>query len=63
MPMHKQMLTITEVAKRLGMHPVSVYRMVKEARLPAFRIGRLLRFDRDQIENWVRMHQRRARQR
>lgn len=63
MPMHKPMLTITEVAKRLGMHPVSVYRMVKEARLPAFRIGRLLRFDRDDIENWVRMHKRHARER
>jgi excisionase family DNA binding protein len=45
-----KILTITEVAERLGMHPVTVYRLVKEARLPAFRIGRMLRFDAEQLE-------------
>jgi excisionase family DNA binding protein len=45
-----KILTITEVAERLGMHPVTVYRLVKEARLPVFRIGKMLRFDADQLE-------------
>jgi excisionase family DNA binding protein len=51
-PMQK-ILTISEVAERLGMHPVSVYRLVKEARLPVFRIGRMLRFDADELEKWM----------
>jgi excisionase family DNA binding protein len=50
--MHK-ILTITEVAERLRMHAVSVYRLVKEARLPVFRIGRMLRFDADEVEQWM----------
>ena len=35
------------------MHPVTVYRLVKEARLPVFRIGRMLRFDADEVEKWI----------
>jgi len=49
----QKILTITEVAERLGMHPVTVYRLVKEARLPVFRIGRMLRFDADELEKWM----------
>ncbi len=49
----QKILTITEVAERLGMHPVTVYRLVKEARLPVFRIGRMLRFDADEVEKWI----------
>jgi len=49
----QKILTITEVAERLRMHPVSVYRLVKEAKLPVFRIGRLLRFDADEVEKWI----------
>jgi excisionase family DNA binding protein len=37
----------------LGMHPVTVYRLVKEARLPVFRIGRMLRFDADELDKWM----------
>jgi excisionase family DNA binding protein len=49
----QKILTITEVADRLGMHPVSVYRLVKEAKLPVFRIGRMLRFDAEELEKWM----------
>lgn len=49
----QKILTITEVAERLGMHPVTVYRLVKESRLPVFRIGRMLRFDADELERWI----------
>jgi putative molybdopterin biosynthesis protein len=49
-----KILTIAEVAERLGMHPVTVYRLAKEGRLPVFRIGRMLRFDADELERWIR---------
>jgi putative molybdopterin biosynthesis protein len=48
-----KILTIAEVAKRLGMHPVTVYRLVKEDRLPVFRVGRMLRFDAAELEKWI----------
>jgi excisionase family DNA binding protein len=50
----EKILTIQEVAERLGMHPVTVYRLAKEGRLPVFRIGRMLRFDADELEKWIR---------
>jgi len=46
------------------MHPVTVYRLVKEERLPVFRIGRMLRFDADEVERWIastNLHARRRR--
>lgn len=49
-----KILTIAEVADRLSMHPVTVYRLAKEGRLPFFRIGRMLRFDADELDQWVR---------
>jgi putative molybdopterin biosynthesis protein len=50
----EKILTIQEVAERLGMHPVTVYRLAKEGRLPVFRVGRMLRFDAAELEKWIR---------
>lgn len=50
----EKILTLAEVAKLLSVHPITVYRMIKEGRLPAFRIGRVLRFDAVQLEEWLR---------
>jgi excisionase family DNA binding protein len=41
------------VADRLQVHPITVYRLIKQAKLPVFRIGRILRFDSVQLENWM----------
>ena len=35
-----RLLTPDEVAKRLGVHRVTVYRMVHDGRLPAAKLGR-----------------------
>lgn len=40
----EEFLTIEEVAKRLKVGKSTVYRMVKEGRLPATKIGRVWRF-------------------
>lgn len=39
----KEWLTVSEVAKVFGMHPITVYRMVEQGRLPAARVGRAIR--------------------
>jgi excisionase family DNA binding protein len=54
----RKILTISEVAELLKVHPITVYRLIKQRKLPAFRIGRVLRFDADQLEDWLRVTQR-----
>ena len=49
-----KILTLPEVAELLRVHPITVYRMIKQGRLPSFRIGRVLRFDSAQLEDWLR---------
>jgi excisionase family DNA binding protein len=53
----RKILTIADVAELLKVHPITVYRMIKQGKLPVFRIGRVLRFDADQLEEWIRAKQ------
>ncbi len=56
----QKILTLEEVSELLQVHPITVYRLVKAGKLPAFRIGRVLRFDADQLENWLLLKQQKA---
>lgn len=47
-------LLTQEVADMLQMSPCSIRRLVKEKKIPYLRIGRSLRFPREQIEAWLR---------
>ena len=33
-------MTLAEIAKYLGVHPMTMYRMLKTGRLPGFKLGR-----------------------
>ena len=45
-----KLLTVAELAKCLKVHPMTVYKMVKEGRLPRVqRMTRLIRFDPKQV--------------
>jgi excisionase family DNA binding protein len=57
MAAHK-ILTLSEVAELLKVHPITVYRLIKRGKLPVFHIGRVLRFDANQLEDWLRITQR-----
>jgi excisionase family DNA binding protein len=48
-----------EVAKHLRVHPSTVYKMAKRGELPGFKIGSDWRFDRAQIDEWIRSRIRR----
>lgn len=39
---------------------MSVYRLIKTADLPVFRIGRALRFDEAEVQRWVKSRKRPA---
>jgi len=45
-----QILTLGEVAQYLRVSPSTIYRLVKVAQIPTFRVGRDLRFRRDLID-------------
>lgn len=49
-----RLLKIEEVAKLLGVAVPTLYGWVGAKRIPYRKIGRLLRFDREDIENWTR---------
>jgi excisionase family DNA binding protein len=45
-------MTLEEVAGYLRVHPSTVYRMVKNHSIPAFKIGSDWRFNRESIDVW-----------
>jgi PAS domain S-box-containing protein/excisionase family DNA binding protein len=45
-------LTITEVARRLGVHPKTIYRLVVAGRLPAVKVGRVWRVPLDALAGY-----------
>jgi excisionase family DNA binding protein len=47
-------MTLDEVAQYLHVHPSTIYRLLKEKRIPAFKLGSDWRFNQDSIERWVR---------
>jgi len=54
-----QIMTLREVAKYLGLHAMTVYKLTREGRVPAAKIGGQWRFKRDVLDQWLesKMHQ------
>jgi excisionase family DNA binding protein len=46
-------MTLEEVADYLKVHSSTIYRMLKDKRIPAFKLGSDWRFNRDSIERWL----------
>jgi excisionase family DNA binding protein len=49
----KPYLTVEDVAKRFGINVTTVYRLVQQGRLPAFKIGNQWRVSETRLEEWV----------
>ena len=47
------LMTVRDVAKYLKVSPATVYKRVKEKKIPCHRIGRLWRFRREEIDEWL----------
>ena len=52
-PNRPALLTVAEVAERLGVQVRHVRRLVAERRIPYIEWGHLIRFDPDDIEQWL----------
>ena len=48
------LMTVKDLASYLNVHPSTIYRMLAQNTLPAFKIGSDWRFHRDAIDEWIR---------
>lgn len=53
-------MTLQEVADYLGLHYLTIYRLIQENKIPAAKIGGSWRFRKDVLDEWINsdMHQR-----
>jgi len=47
-------LTVSELSEYLQIHRTTIYRMLRQGKLPGFRIGSDWRFSLEAIERWQR---------
>jgi len=50
----KQVMTVRDVAEYLDVHPMTIYKYVRDGRIPAFKIGDSWRIRKDSIQKWIR---------
>lgn len=48
----KNVLNVRELAKYLSVHPVTIYNYLQRNEIPAFRIGKSWRFNKESIDKW-----------
>ena len=51
--MAEQLLTLEQVADYLNVDKFTVYRLLNNKELPAFKVGNQWRFKRKMLENWL----------
>ena len=49
-----EILTIAQVAQYLNLHQLTVYKLVKQGNLPAFKVGGQWRFPKKVLDRWIR---------
>jgi excisionase family DNA binding protein len=48
-----KIMTTKEIAKYLRLHTLTINKLSKEGKVPAIRIGRVWRFDKNVIDEWL----------
>jgi excisionase family DNA binding protein len=48
-----QIMTTRELAKYLRLHQITICKLSKEGKIPSIRIGRVWRFDKEVIDEWI----------
>ncbi|HEX2957806.1 MAG TPA: helix-turn-helix domain-containing protein [Chitinispirillaceae bacterium] len=48
-------LSITEICKHLGVSNDTVYKWIEKHNMPAHRMGRLWKFKKKDVDNWVKI--------
>ena len=47
------MMTNDQVAKYLNLHPLTVRRLARDGKIPAFKVGRQWRVKRELLDQWI----------
>ena len=47
------LMTLREVAAYLGLHHLTIYRLIQEGKIPAARLGGRWRFKKDVLDRWI----------
>lgn len=48
-----QIMTTKELADYLKLHPITICKYAADGTIPAIRIGRVWRFDKEAIDKWI----------
>jgi len=48
-----KIMTTKEIASYLKLHAITICKLSKEGKIPSIRIGRVWRFDKDVIDEWI----------
>ncbi len=55
-PLHGAMLTIPQAAARLGVGERFVRRLIHERRIPHHKLGKYIRFEPADLDDWIMRH-------
>lgn len=58
--MTQKLMDVKTIAKRIGVSRFVIYEWVREQKIPYLKTVGGLRFDADEIENWLRRHRENA---
>ena len=53
MARNQDILTVKELSDLLRLHPTTVYKLVRQGKIPSFRVGNEWRFRKDAIMRWL----------
>ena len=49
----KKVLTVKDIADYLDVHPMTIYKHVKDGNIPAFKVGASWRIRKESIKKWM----------
>ena len=52
--MEDRWLSVDEIADHLGVKRDTIYKWISERQMPGHKIGRLWKFKKNEVDNWVR---------
>lgn len=52
----KRLVSIKEAAIYTGLSPHTIYTMVSQRRIPFVKMGRLVKFDLELLDKWIKQH-------
>jgi len=52
----RRLIAIQEAAEYTGLSPHTLYTMVSQRRIPFVKVGRLVKFDLDLLDRWIKQN-------